>query len=148
MLSEMASDIDRARLHSYAGVAVGAWLIASPTWHAFYMPSFIFSTTLRICLGLPHPTLLGHSSCACGAALDPQDIHVLHCATGPERTATHDAIRDVVASICRDAGYHVTMETRGILPPRSLAPNARQVDIVFSRAGMRSLGDVIIADPT
>ncbi|CAM6088894.1 unnamed protein product [Calypogeia fissa] len=112
------------------------------------MSSFIFTTSLRVRLGLPHPGLLGQPSCVCGHPLDPVGTHILQCSHGSERTATHDDFRDVLAAIARDAGYHVSTEQTHVLPAIDGISDRRRADIVFSWAGVRALADVVVADPT
>ncbi|CAM6086720.1 unnamed protein product [Calypogeia fissa] len=112
------------------------------------MSSFIFTTSLRVWLGLPHPGLLGQPACVCGHSLDPVGTHILRCSHGSERTATHDDLRDVLAAIAQDAGYHVSTEQTHVLPAVGGIPDRRRADIVFSRAGVQSLADVVVADPT
>ncbi|CAM6098052.1 unnamed protein product [Calypogeia fissa] len=112
------------------------------------MNSFIFSTSLWVRLGLPHPGLLGQPSCVCGHPLDPVGTHILRCSHGSERMATHDDLRDVLAIITRDAGYHVSTEQTHVLPAVDGILDRRRADIVFSWAGVRALADVVVADPT
>ncbi|CAM6103962.1 unnamed protein product [Calypogeia fissa] len=113
------------------------------------MSSFIFTTSLRMRLGLPHPGLLGlQPSCVCGHPLDPIGTHILRCGHGSERTATHDDLRDVLAAIARDAGYHVSTEQTHVLSAVDGILDTRRADIVFLRAGVRALADVVVADPT
>jgi hypothetical protein len=52
----------------------------------------IFSFMMHIGLGLPHPLALGLSHCIYGQPLDPIEIHVLHCAHGEERMASHGVV--------------------------------------------------------
>ncbi|CAM6103290.1 unnamed protein product [Calypogeia fissa] len=66
------------------------------------MSFFIFTTSLRVRLGLPHPGLLRQPSYVCGHPLDPVGTHILQCSHGSERTATHDDLRDVLAAIAWD----------------------------------------------
>ncbi|CAM6100549.1 unnamed protein product [Calypogeia fissa] len=50
--------------------------------------------------------------------------------------------------IHRDAGYHVSTEQTHVLLVIDGIPDRRWADIVFSRAGVRSLADMVVADPT
>ncbi|CAM6084315.1 unnamed protein product [Calypogeia fissa] len=111
------------------------------------MSSFIFTTSLPVRLGLPHPGLLGQPSCVCGHPLDPVRTHILHCSHGSEWTATHDDLHNVLAAIARDAGYHVSTEQTHVLPAVDGILDRRRTDIVFSQAGVRALADVVVADP-
>ncbi|CAM6087761.1 unnamed protein product [Calypogeia fissa] len=62
--------------------------------------------------------------------------------------ATHDDLRDVLAAIARDTRYYVSTEQTHVLPVVDGIPDRRRADIVFSRAGVRALADVVVADPT
>ncbi|CAM6086604.1 unnamed protein product [Calypogeia fissa] len=96
------------------------------------MSSFIFTSSLLVQLGLPHPGLLGQPSCVCGHRLDPMGTHILRCSHGSKRTVTHDDIRNMLAAIARDAGYHVSTEQTHVLPAVDGISDRRRADIVFS----------------
>ncbi|CAM6084321.1 unnamed protein product [Calypogeia fissa] len=76
-----------------------------------------------------------------------KQFYILRCSHGSERTATHDDIRDVLAAIARDAGYHVSTEQTHVLPAVDGIPDRRRADIVFLRAGVRALANVVVVDP-
>ncbi|CAM6087665.1 unnamed protein product [Calypogeia fissa] len=122
--------------------APGSWLAPRGP------PSAIFTTSLRVRLGLLHPGFLGQPSCVCGHPLDPVGTHILRCNHGSEWTATHDDLCDVLAAIARDTGYHVSTEQTHVLPAVDGIPDRRRADIVFSRAGVWALADMVVADPT
>ncbi|CAM6092536.1 unnamed protein product [Calypogeia fissa] len=111
------------------------------------MSSFIFTTSLWVQLGLPHPGLLRQSSCVCGHPLDLVGTHILRCSHGSERTSTHHDIWDVLAAIAQDTGYHVTTEQTHVLLTVDGIPDRRHANIVFSQAGVGALVDVVVADP-
>ncbi|CAM6091882.1 unnamed protein product [Calypogeia fissa] len=115
------------------------------------MSSFIFTTSIRVRLGLPHPGLLGQPSCVCGHPVDPVGTHILRCSHGSKWTAIHNDIRDVLAAIARDVGpdvgYHVTMEETHVLSTVDGILDQRCADNVFSWAGVRALVDIVVADP-
>ncbi|CAM6091955.1 unnamed protein product [Calypogeia fissa] len=77
----------------------------------------------------------------------PVGTHILLCSHGSERTATHDDLCNVLVAIARDAGYHVSTEQTHVLPAVDDIPDRRQADIIFSRAGVRALADVVVVDP-
>ncbi len=57
----------------------------------------------------------------------------LYCAHGGDKTASHDVIHDVFASIVRDVGFHVWRKQTHILPSPSFSIH---------------LANVVIANPT
>jgi hypothetical protein len=54
---------------------------------------------LHIKLALPHPLVFGITHYIFGQLLNPMGIHLLCCAHGGEKIASHDVIWDVFASI-------------------------------------------------
>ncbi|CAM6129870.1 unnamed protein product [Calypogeia fissa] len=74
--------------------------------------------------------------------------YILRCNHGSERTATHDDLRNMLAAIAWDGGYHVSTEQTHVLPAVDGIPDRRRADIVFLQAGVRALADVVVADPT
>ncbi|CAM6107165.1 unnamed protein product [Calypogeia fissa] len=50
--------------------------------------------------------------------------------------------------IARDAGYYVSTKQTHVLPTVDGIPNRRRADIVFLRAGVRALADMVVMDPT
>ncbi|CAM6114091.1 unnamed protein product [Calypogeia fissa] len=146
MLSEAPSDAVQACLLSYAGTGSSAWLSANPEWAPFRMSSFIFTTSLRVRLGHPHPGLLGQPSYVCGHTLDPMGTHILRCSHGSEWTATHDDLCNVLAAMARDTSYHVSTEHTHVLLAVDDIPDQRWANIVFSRDGVWALADVVVVD--
>ena len=113
----------------------------------FLAPPFV--TALRLRLGHPHPCLRTYTACARGHQLDPLGTHLLRCARGGERPASHDSVRDAVYHIIRESRQHAQPERTGFLP--SSAPGGRggRVDIVISDAAVgHTLVDIVVADPT
>ncbi len=104
----------------------------------------VFSTTLRIRLGLSHPLVVGVSHCIFSQPLNPTRIHLLRCAHSGERMALHDAFGTIV----KIAKFHVSQEQSHVLPPLALQFLHCQVDIVLSINGVHMLANVVIADPT
>jgi hypothetical protein len=64
-----------------------------------------------------------------------------------KHTGTHDAIRDTFAAITQYAGFHVGQEQLHAFPSTTFSSSHRQVDIVFTKDGIRTLTDIVIADP-
>jgi len=71
-------------------------------------------------------------------------IHLLHCAHSNERIKTHDEVYD----ICRNAWFHMGWKQLHVLTLTMFNPSRQWVNIVFTKDGIRTLVDVIIADPT
>jgi hypothetical protein len=65
-----------------------------------------------------------------------------------KHTGTHDAIRDTFAAITQYAGFHVGQEQLHAFPSTTFSSSHRQVDIVFTKDGIRTLADIVIVDPT
>ncbi len=63
LLVNISSNIERTHFHSCVGLGASAWLLVRPTTPTFHLSSTHFLTTLRICLGLPHPIVVHLSWC-------------------------------------------------------------------------------------
>ena len=149
VLAGAGSSESQARIRSTAGVGAGHWLQATPIISSLRFPAPLFVTALRLRFGLPHPCLRTYTACSCGHTLDPRGTHLLRCARGGERTASHDSVRDAVYHIVRESRQHAQRERTGFLP--SSAPGGRggRVDIVISDAAVgHTLVDIVVADPT
>jgi hypothetical protein len=72
----------------------GCMLSIHPMIFFSQLVSNIFSITLCIWLGLPHPVTLGLSHYIYGQPLDPMRIHLFRCAHGGERMASRDVMWD------------------------------------------------------
>jgi len=55
LLANVPSNVVRAYLCSYVGLAVGAWLLVHPNTLSFCLSSTHFLTALRICFDILHP---------------------------------------------------------------------------------------------
>eukprot|EP00898_Chlorokybus_atmophyticus_P000542 jgi/Chlat1/1489/Chrsp12S00110 len=144
-----ATTDDTARRLSASGVGAGAWLTTMPLFPALQLSADVFRTALRIRLGLPHPILAAVERCLCGVTLTTEGTHLLRCPVGRGRTATHDALRDEVYVILRDAGYVVSREQTGFMPIRPGETHGRRIDLVASEPGRdrRWLLDVTVTAP-
>jgi hypothetical protein len=74
-------------------------------------------------------------------------IHLLYCAHGGERTASHDVIQNIFSSIAKDAWFHILQKQTHILPSPSPQSFHKQVNIVLSIKGIRTLVGIIITNP-
>jgi hypothetical protein len=136
-----------AQILSYSHPGAGIWLIVWPVFLAFWLSSLVFSKTFRTWLGLSHPSIVSISMCV-HTSHQPMGIHFLCCVHGNECTGTHDAIHDTFAAIAWDVGFHVGWEQLHALPSTTFNSSCRQVDIVLTKNGIRTLVDVVIVDPT
>jgi hypothetical protein len=75
-------------------------------------------------------------------------IHLLHCAHGNEHTRTNDAIRDAFADIVWNTGFHVGREQIHVLPSTMFNSFCEWVNIVLTKDGIRTLANIVIANPT
>jgi hypothetical protein len=75
-------------------------------------------------------------------------IHLLCCAHGNNCIGTHDAIRNTFATIARDVGFHVRRKQLHVFPSTTFNFSHQQVNIVLTKDGIRTLIDVVIANPT
>jgi hypothetical protein len=110
MLSNMTFEAHHAQILSCFGEGASTWLIAQLVFPTFRLFSLIFFITLRMQLGLRHPSIAGIPQCVCTHPIDPMGIHLLCCAHGNECTGTHDVICDTFVAIARNANFHVGQE--------------------------------------
>jgi hypothetical protein len=61
---------------------------------------------------------------------------------------THDAIHDTFATITRDVGFHVKQKQLHAFLSTSFKSFRHQIDIVFTKNGIHTLINIIIANPT
>jgi hypothetical protein len=92
------------------GLGVGTWLLVRLTTLAFYLYSTHFFTTLRTCLGLPHPITTHLSQSQCGHTIDDLGTHLFWCPYGSECTTSHNTFQDIVVAIALENGAHVHKE--------------------------------------
>jgi hypothetical protein len=88
-----------AQILSFTGLGVNDWFIIQLFFLVFLLFSPIFSITLRVQLGLPHPSIAGIPPCVCAHPINLMGIHFLHYVHGNERTRAHDAICDTFVAI-------------------------------------------------
>jgi hypothetical protein len=70
----------------------------------------------------------------------------LHCDDGKEHIKTHDVICKTFVAIECDVGFHVGWKQLHVLPLITFNFSHRQVDIVLTKDGIRTLVDVDIAN--
>ncbi len=75
-------------------------------------------------------------------------IYLLRCAHDNEHIGTHDAIHDPFATIMRDANFHVGQKQLHTFPSTTFNSFHQQINIVLTKNGIRTLTNVVIADPT
>ena len=81
--------------------------------------------------------------------MDALWTHLLWCSHGGERTPPHDAMRDAIYPITRDAGRAVVREKTRFLPSSILGCRRGCVDLVISEPALgHTLLDVVIANLT
>jgi hypothetical protein len=85
--------------------------------------------------------------CVCTHPINFMGIHVLCCTHGNECMGTHDVVHDTFAVIARDVGFYMGWEQLHAKPSTTLNSFHQQVDIVFTKNGIRTLVDIVIADP-
>ncbi len=101
MLSNEIYKAHRAQILSCSSLGANIWFTTQPIFLAFQLSSLVFSTSLHMQLGLPHPSIVGILWCVYTHPINPMGIHLICCAHGNERTGTHDAIHDTfVATRC------------------------------------------------
>jgi len=76
------------------------------------------------------------------------DIHFLCYIHGKECIETHDAICDTFVAITQDVGFHVGREQLHALPSTKFNSSHQRVHIMFTKDGICTLADILIADPT
>jgi Zn finger protein HypA/HybF involved in hydrogenase expression len=141
LLANVPSNVVRAYLCSYVGLAVGAWLLVHPNTLSFCLSSTHFLTALRICFDILHPIVPHFSWCQCGHTIDDLGIHLLRCMCKSGRTIAHDMLQITVAIIALESEVHVHWEVSHLFPYHTW----RRVGIVIMRDNFRTLVDVVIA---
>uniref|UniRef100_A0A0G4GJA4 Uncharacterized protein n=1 Tax=Chromera velia CCMP2878 TaxID=1169474 RepID=A0A0G4GJA4_9ALVE len=88
----------KARLRSYAGTSASAWLTAIPSsgWTRVSLP--LFTTAIRLRLGLSIPEIRRNPICTCGAPLDMEGQHAQTCGTGEGVWWWHEQMKDAFCS--------------------------------------------------
>jgi hypothetical protein len=129
---------------SCVSLGAGIKLLARPTISTFHLLSAHFLIALRICLGLPHPTVAHLSQCQCGHTIDNLGTHLLRCPCGSEHITAHNTLWNIVATIALESKAHVQKEVCHLFPRHT----RQQVDILITKNGFHALLDLVIANPT
>ena len=149
LLKDASSDADCARLRSAGGPGAGAWLTPPPIVASLKFARDLFPIAVRTRIGLLQLGAAACLPCECHRPLDAHGVHLLRCPHGGGTTAAHDDVWDAVASIATEVGFRVGREKRHLLPRAGPDGPHRCVDHLFTdNARGRSLGDVVVADPT
>lgn len=150
LLATLPTAEGKARLLSAGGPGAGAWLHAIPIHPATSLADAHFRSALCLRLDLVHPHLTGRPLCSCGSPLGPNaSMHLLRCATGGAPSSVHNALRDCVADLAREAGFVTTVEPVGLLPLRPHDTIGRRPDLlcIDPVVGSHLLLDVTVVDP-
>jgi hypothetical protein len=75
------------------------------------------------------------------------DIQFLRCSLGNEHTWTHGVIHDTFVAITQNASFHVGQKQLHAFLSNTFNPFRWQVNIAFTKDGIRTLADVVIIDP-
>lgn len=82
----------------------------------------------------------------CVHTIDLMSIHFLCCAQVYERSETHDAVCDIFATIAQNVGIHMWQEQLHKLPLPTFNSFCQRINLVFTKNGIHTLVDVVIAD--
>ncbi len=74
-------------------------------------------------------------------------IHLLCWVHNNERIGTHDAIRNTFATIAWNFGFHMGQKQLHALLSTTFNSSRQQIDIVFTKDGIRTLANIVITNP-
>jgi hypothetical protein len=86
--------------------------------------------------------------CVCTHPIDTMGIHFLHYVHGNKRIGTHDTIHNTFVAIEWDVDFHMGWEQLHVLPSNMFNSSRWWVDIVLTKDGIRTLVNIVIANPT
>jgi hypothetical protein len=98
--------------------------------------------------GLPYPSIVGIPWCMCTHPIDYMGVHLLRCTHDNECTWTHDAICNTFVAITWDVSFHVEHKQLHVIPSTTFNSFRRRINIVFTKYGIYTIVDIIIANPT
>jgi hypothetical protein len=75
-------------------------------------------------------------------------VHLLCCAHGNEHIRTHDVIRDTFVAIAWNVSFHMEQKQLYALHLTTIDSFHWQIDIMFTKNGIRTLTNIVIVDPT
>ncbi len=99
-------------------------------------------------LGLSHPSIINILQCICTHPIDATCVYLLCRAHGNEHMGIHDAICDTFATVAQGVGFHVRWKQLHTLSSTMFHSSHQWVNIVLTNGGIRTLLNVVIADPT
>jgi hypothetical protein len=126
ILSNGISKAHCARILSCSGPRAGVYLTIWPIFPSFWLTSLVFSTMLRIQLGLRYPSIANILWCVCTHPINLMGIQFLHCAHGNEHTWTHGVI-------VWDVSFHVGWKQLHAFPSNMFNSSHQQVNIVLTK---------------
>ena len=146
-LTSMDLDTDgRVRSTSCGSRGASLYLVGPVAYddqlHEFFMDPLVFEAAVRLRLGLKLHDLPSVCSGCQRHVNDAEGHAALKCMKCGQRTRAHNALRDALTGLCRDALLSPTAEPR--LFPK--APQ-RRADICFFQSGKICVVDVAITHP-
>jgi hypothetical protein len=147
MFSNKIFKAHRVQILSCSGPRTNTWLTVPPLFPTFQLFSPIFSIALCMRFGLHHLLITSILWCMCTHLINLMDIHFLHCTHGNEHIGTHDAIHHTFAAIVRNVNFHMGWQLLHLLLSTTFHSFCQQINIVFTKNGIHTLTDVVIADP-
>ncbi|CAI5928976.1 unnamed protein product [Closterium sp. NIES-65] len=135
----------KARLTSLQLQNAGAWVSALPSRPDLQLESDDWAIAANLRLGRDIPHLIQAGTCSCGKDLSTCNAagHALRCSTKYAPSIPHNAIRDHVAMVCREAGMQTTMEDKAFFGGKPIP----DVVSLHTDSGKTWVMDVVIADP-
>jgi hypothetical protein len=134
------------RILSCFGSKVSIWFIAQLVFPTFQLSSPVFSTTFHTWFGLPHFSIASIFRCVCTHPINLIGIHLLHYTHGNKHTRTHYANHNTFVVIVWDVNFHVGWKQLHVLLSTSFNSSRWQIDIMFTKYGICTLSDIVIAD--
>jgi len=99
-------------------------------------------------LGLPHFSIACIPQCLCTHPINLMCIHLLYYIHGNVCMGTHDVVCNTFVTIAWNIGFHVGQEQLHVFLSIAFNSSCQQVDIMITKNGIRTLINIIIADPT
>jgi hypothetical protein len=84
----------------------------------------------------------------CAHPIDPMGIHLLHCVHGNKHIWTHDVIRKAFVTITQNASFQMGQEQPHVLLSTTFNSFHWQINIVLTKDDIRTLTNIVIANPT
>ncbi|CAI5531503.1 unnamed protein product [Closterium sp. Naga37s-1] len=135
----------KARLTSLQLPNAGAWVSALPSRPDLHLECEDWAIAANLRLGRDIPHLIQAETCSCGKDLSTCNAagHALRCSTKYAPSIPHNAIRDHVAMVCREAGMQTTVEDKTLFGGKPIP----DVVSLHTDSGKTWVMDVVIADP-